>query len=125
MRSTYYTTEDKIYLKQATKIAAISYLLMIAYISFFIWYSQTQISMFHDDSRSNSIILGMLFNFLFSLTIVILSMISIMHSADYKTTKPTHDRLAYLGTSTTVLNIALIIATIVFSFLNVSYLLAL
>lgn len=120
MRSTYYATEDKQYLKKAVKTSLASYIIMLSYIGFFIWWENEYIGVLYDYSRYTDIMFAMLFNFIFSLTIVIVIMISLMYIQEYNTTKPIYDKITYVAQSIKLLNIALIPLTIIFSFLNIS-----
>lgn len=124
MRSTYYATEDKFNLQKATQYSAVAYLVLIAYIALFIWWDTTLATMLHNESNNTYVLIGMALNFIFSLSLVIIPMLSIVYLKDYNYLRATYDRLLYISKISMLLNIAIIIMTIAFSFINISYMLS-
>lgn len=124
MRSTYYATEDKFNLQKATQYSAVAYIVLIAYIALFIWWDTTLATMLHNESNNTYVLIGMALNFIFSLSLVIIPMLSIVYLKDYNYLRATYDRLLYISKISMLLNIAIIIMTIAFSFINISYMLS-
>lgn len=125
MRSTYYATLDKVYLLKAFKLIIFSYIILLAYIGFFVVWVKEAIGILHDESHDNSILAGIIINLFFSLTLIVSTVISTIHLASYKSLTVISDKLSYAYNVLLPFAIFLTITVIAFSVLNVGYLLSL
>lgn len=125
MRSTYYSTLDKVYLSKAFKLLIFSYIALLAYIGFFNVWVDEAVGMLHDETHDNSILGGIIINLIFSLILIVTTILATVNITEYKSLTVSSDKLSYAYKVLLPFSAILTLMIIIFSVLNSGYLLSL
>lgn len=117
MRSTYYNTEDKKDFRKSVYLTVSSYIFTLTYLTFQVWWERTAITIFHDESHDLDILTALIINFIATLTIVILNILSISYIMSYKYETASKDKFKKYSTVIQTFNYAMVVAGIIITFI--------